>query len=733
MQHKDCDSSGPPGQAPRVTRFQILNAAGVHVATKVRTDYDDRRSKEMRWEQPDGTPGLNGTSVKKVPLYGSEALAARAGEPVFVVEGEKKRDALHSVGVLAVGTCTGASSCPEPGPLESLRHRDVVLWADNDDSGRDHMQRLAKSLHGVAATITLVEWRDAPEHGDAADFIEALEQAGQSHEQRRVAVHRLLRDAKAWQPPVAADRRAGTTGPRPTIIVRDELGPVTGEAVAALRRDPGLFVRGRTLMRVVRAEGKARRGLRRPPGAPIIEPLSLDGVRYHLDRAAQWVRLTAKDEQRPALPPEWVARAILALDVQPFRPLSGVVEAPTMRPDGTIISRRGYDSTTGLLLRPAASFPPVPATPSAAEVSAAVELLREPFADFPFVDESARAAVVSAVLSIVARSAIEGCVPMFPIRAPTPGTGKGLAADAVSIIGTGRPAARMAMPGDDDELRKLILAVALEAVPLVALDNIDRPLGSHVLAAALTAAEWTGRRLGSTAMVTAPLRAVWLATGNGLVFRGDLPRRVVPVDLDAQVEHPEDRTTFKHPDLLGWVREHRPGLVVAGLTILRGFHVAGRPAHGCGPPMGSFERWDDLIRGATVWAGLGDPLAGRERVRADDDGDVAALGAALETWLEALTTAPKTAAQAVGEAEKREGNGEPALRDALLGLTPHRDRLNAAALGYALRRVKGRVIRGRSFEPDGMAHGTTLWTVKVRGGHGGDGVTCFLLSRARKS
>jgi hypothetical protein len=507
--------------------------------------------------------------------------------------------------------------------------------------------------------------------------------------------------------------------PRPTIIVRDELGVVTAEAVDALSRDrgAGIFVRGRTLVRVVRAEGRVRRGLRRPLGAPVIEPLTLDALRSHLDRAAEWVRTTARGTQS-ALPPEWVARAVLSLDVQPFRPLAGVVEAPTMRPDGTVLCRRGYDASTGLLLRPATCFPPVSAMPSPAEVSAAVEMLLEPFRDFPIVDESGRAAVIAAVLSIVARAAIEGPAPMFAMRAPTPGTGKSLLADVVAVLGTARPAARMAMPGDDDEVRKLVLAVAFEGTPLVALDNIDRPLGSHTLAAALTADEWTGRRLGSTAMVTAPLRAVWLATGNGLTFRGDLARRVVPVDLDAELEHPEDRTTFKHPDLLCWVRGHRPGLVVAALTVLRGFHLAGRPAHGCGAPMGSFERWDGLIRGATVWAELGDPLGGRERVRAEDDGDAAALGAALEMWLQTLRNAPKTAAEALGEAENRAANGEPALREALLGLTPQRDRPNATALGYALRRVKGRVIRGRSFEAADKRHSTTLWTVKVRGGDG---------------
>ena len=41
----------------------------------------------------------------------------------------------------------------------------------------------------------------------------------------------------------------------------------------------------------------------------------------------------------------------------------------------------------------------------------------------------------------------------------------------------------------------------------------------------------------------------------------------------------------------------RTGIVAAILTILRAYHVAGRPKH-THPPMGSFEGWDALIRGA---------------------------------------------------------------------------------------------------------------------------------------
>lgn len=116
----------------------------------------------------------------------------------------------------------------------------------------------------------------------------------------------------------------------------------------------------------------------------------------------------------------------------------------------------------------------------------------------------------------------------------------------------------------------------------------------------------------------------------------------MPIDLAAKIEQPEDRTTFQHPSLLAYVRAQRQRLVVAALTVLRAFFVAGRPAHG-GTRMGSFEAWDDLIRSAVIWAGLGDPASaedpesGRGRVRAeadDDTEDLAGLLAALDRVFE---------------------------------------------------------------------------------------------------
>ena len=69
-------------------------------------------------------------------------------------------------------------------------------------------------------------------------------------------------------------------------------------------------------------------------------------------RVADFVRLT-KYGPRHVPPPKVLVRDVLALGEWPFPPLEGIVEVPVLRPDGTILSKPGYDPSTRLFYRPA--------------------------------------------------------------------------------------------------------------------------------------------------------------------------------------------------------------------------------------------------------------------------------------------------------------------------------------------------------------------------------------------
>ncbi|HIE70681.1 MAG TPA: hypothetical protein EYP98_11150 [Planctomycetes bacterium] len=86
-------------------------------------------------------------------------------------------------------------------------------------------------------------------------------------------------------------------------------------------------------------------------------------------------------------------------------------------------------------------------------------------------------------------------------------------------------------------------------------------------------------------------------------------------DLDPRVERPEERRF--EVNLHHYIPAHRGELVVAGLTLLRAYHVAGRPDMKLSV-FGRFEEWSNWIRSTIVWLRLADPCQTRHRVEATD-------------------------------------------------------------------------------------------------------------------
>src|SRR4029077_8946120 len=102
---------------------------------------------------------------------------------------------------------------------------------------------------------------------------------------------------------------------------------------------------------------------------------------------------------------------------------------------------------------------------------------------------------------------------------------------------------------------------------------------------------------------------------------------------DSKLENPETREDFRNRDLLRWVRQERPRLLAAALTILTAYCKAGRPDQRL-KTWGSFEGWSGLVRQAIVWAGLPDPGETREELTQSSDREAAGLRALIQGWHE---------------------------------------------------------------------------------------------------
>jgi putative DNA primase/helicase len=491
---------------------------------------------------------------------------------------------------------------------------------------------------------------------------------------------------------------------RPCILITENEFEFNQNVIAALALHPQLFQRGGNLVTVIRNAKKNKR-ISRKAGTPTISVLTVERIREMMTEVAVFekVTVTKKGNEKivPAHPPGWSAGQIAARgEWDRIRHLAGVVETPVLLADGRILDRPGWDEDSELLFEPAMEFPPVPDVISLSRATEAADEILELVQDFPFAAKHHFAVFLAAALTPFARHAIDGPCPAFLFDGNVPGCGKTLQADIISIMATGRTMPRTAWREDDAELRKTITALVLEGDLVCLFDNLGNgiPFGGPSIDAALTGVEWKDRILGfSKTTGRLPLTTVFYASGNNLTLVGDTERRVILSRLKAREEHPEERSGFKIPRLVEHVQEHRGRLVVAALTILKGFVQAGRPRQDI-PPFGSFESWSRVVREPVVWATKMDPRAGREGLR-QINVQTNSLGLLLEGW-EKLQDGQRglTVAEALRrlEADKTACTAKHGqLRDLMMEWSRNKDLPGSRIVGRQLRAIKARVIGGK--------------------------------------
>ncbi|WP_349361244.1 toprim domain-containing protein [Stappia sp.] len=381
-------------------------------------------------------------------------------------------------------------------------------------------------------------------------------------------------------------------------------------------------------------------------GRPVATALNEEKLRHMLARLARWVRVNAKGEPIPAPPPLPVVKSVLATPDPALPVLTGIVNTPVFGRNGTLLTTPGYHPDARLLYVPAPGFavPDIPARPTPAEVAAARTMICDDLlGDFPFTGDAERSHVVALLLLGFLRGMIDGPTPLHLIEKPAPGTGATLMVDAITGILTGAGASVMTEGRDDEEWRKRVTAKLRQIPSIVLIDNLRATLDSSALAAALTAPFWEDRILGHSEMARLPIRCLWIATGNNPEFSNELARRLVRIRLDPHTDRPWQRSDFRHPDLMSWVRANRARLVAACLTLCQAWIAAGRPRGG--RSIGSFENWAHVLGGVLEVAGIPAFLGNLEEMMESSDSEGAAWNAFIGAWWDRFGTAEVTAAE----------------------------------------------------------------------------------------
>lgn len=535
--------------------------------------------------------------------------------------------------------------------------------------------------------------------------------------------------------PTPSSLKAGSAGKATIEIVAGQLSELAWLAEQHII-DAGLpvFQRGRRLVRPAAQEVVVTKG--RTILSTCFAELGTPAMLDFMGRAADWTRYDARLKQQVSKDPPKAVAEILLSRFGDWRvpPVSGVITTPTLRPDHSILCTPGYDSATRLYLveDPELVLPPIPAYPTRDAALAALSLLDGLLDGFPFVSQADRSVALSALLTPVCRGAI-AVAPLHVARAGTAGTGKSYLFDLASAIATGRPCPVAAAGQDGDEVDKRLVGLLLAGFPIVSLDNVNGELGSDLLCQAVERPLIRLRRLGASDISELETRATIFATGNALRVRGDMTRRTLICDLDAQMERPELRTFPFDP--VERVLAGRGRYVAAALTIVRAFVTSGAV-----PDMtalASYADYSATVRGALVWLGRPDPALTMERAR-EDDPELGELREVLRTWADRVGVGTEITAKAMvqhADFKQHDEHGRPTgdyanpeLRDALLAIAGTRmGGIDPQRFGKWLRSRKGRIVsiairstmKRVRVETRGITDGAARWTLKEVGGNGG--------------
>jgi hypothetical protein len=397
------------------------------------------------------------------------------------------------------------------------------------------------------------------------------------------------------------DKGDGYESPDPPKIDASniDLAEITAQAwraIQAANAPPTLFRYGAVPSRIEKDDN----------GAPMLRTMTKDRMRNRFARDAYFCKIDKNNIEHPIAPPLVVVSDVLATPDPDLPVLTRIVEAPIFAPDGSLSAMPGYNASSKVYYAPAPGFtvPTVPLQPTTADINTARDLLAvELIGEFPFVGDAEKANAVAVALGPFVRDMIQGPTPLHSIEAPSPGMGKTLLAELLTLPALGKPVTAMTEAREEDEWRKRVFAKLRTAPAALLVDNVKRRLESGALASAITSFPlWEDRILGFSEIDRVPVMCVWIMTGNNPAFSSEMTRRTVRTRLDAKVDRPWLRNGFRHSDIRGWAAANRSRLVWAALTLVQAWIAAGRP-EGL-RVLGMFERWSKVMGGILDVVGI---------------------------------------------------------------------------------------------------------------------------------
>lgn len=570
--------------------------------------------------------------------------------------------------------------------------------------------------HESGEHVTVADLLDNPDLWHGKRFYDPLE-PGYSNGDKRIAWANL----KSGGAPYLYSHAHGGTRyrlVRPVLTLKlqaGELPATVGKVLDVLRLSGEIFERAGYLVRLADSEAV---------------PVEMPWLQTYLEGVFRFERYDGRSSAWRAndCPGNLAKRLMAARGAWRLPQVTGIVSFPVMRPDGTVIEYAGHDAATGLLFIDDNPYRP---TPCPLDRQALVEALRRiwaPFEQFPFADEVSRGVFLAALLTSVIRPALP-TAPAFLVRAHAPGTGKTLLSECLMLLVGARPSA-MPLPDNGEEVEKRLFAKLLTGCAGMILDNLTGTIDGAALCVFLTSPEPEGRILSKSETARVSNRALWVLNGNNVSAGGDTFRRILPVSLDANDEHPERRRFDFNPREV--IKDNLDAYRTDLLSVLLTYQWEGAPVVGAGA-FGSFEEWEARVRQCVCWlirervmpTPMADPLEALALNKSEDPRHQQ-LAAILEAWHNYWGEKSVRVKQIVALVNERESfrwfddceqslsASEQHVRafvEAVREITPPRDRFTGRYFGAWLKAKRGVIVNGYRLEVGTLGKKEPGWRV----------------------
>lgn len=439
----------------------------------------------------------------------------------------------------------------------------------------------------------------------------------------------------------------------------------------------------------------------------VFRAITMENLRYIVNKKARIEYVQWNDRKKKAVtidPPDKMLTTLVKLGHWTFPRVAGIINSPTLRPDGSVLSEKGYDKKTQLWCSPDDNLklPPMKEKPTKKDAQEALEFLKDLLIGFAFTDEKLdRSVALAAMLTTILRGAFD-VAPMTLVLAHMAGTGKSYLVDLISTIARGRPCPVITASRDEIEMDKRIGALLIESAPIISIDNLSFDLKGDLLCQMCTQQTVKVRVLGKSETPDCEWKGSLFATGNNVNLSGDMTRRGLICNLDAGIERPELREWDFSP--IDRVLRNRGAYIAAVLTIARAYVLGGKVERM--ERIGSYSQWSKFVREPLIWLGEADPCKSMEQAFRNDPNKEAAE-TLIAQWKEHLGTEQSYKVSEIVDKAKESapsttmevgGPGWEHLRpdffDVLVERCGERGNIDVRKLGFWLRSLRGQIYSG---------------------------------------